>query len=306
MASRTQRFNTRQHMQRNTYEIFRYKDPYMKEVALHLHDFYEIYFFLAGNVQYNVESRSYQLKAGDVLLINPLELHQPIFGKEQRGYERIVLWINKSFLENLSPNSESLCACFDTGAPGHTNLLRPENYVRQMLLYQLEQLMQEKESGEYCNEFCALSYLVQVLVLLNRQARQQTRETEAKAASDSVVYRVLGYINDHYSEDLTLDFLANQFFISKYHLSREFGRLVGTSVHRYIVQKRLIMAKQMMQEGKPSSDIYQRCGFGDYSNFYRAFKAEYQMSPREFAAQLKQKEPISEEFGRRLREGMEK
>ena len=306
MASRTQRFNTRQHMQRNTYEIFRYKDPYMKEVALHLHDFYEIYFFLDGNVQYNVESRSYQLKAGDVLLINPLELHQPIFGKEQRGYERIVLWINKGFLESLSPPGNDLTACFDTATRSHTNLLHPESAMRQMLIYELEQLMLETASQEYCSEYCAMSYLVQVLIQLNRQAKQQNKEAEAKVASDSVVYMVLHYINTHYSEDLTLDFLANQFFISKYHLSREFGRLVGTSVHRYIVQKRLIMAKQMMQEGKPSSDIYQRCGFGDYSNFYRAFKAEYQMSPREFAAQLKQKEPISEEFGRRLRDGVEK
>lgn len=306
MASRTQRFNTRQHMQRNTYEIFRYKDPYMKEVALHLHDFYEIYFFLDGNVQYNVESRSYQLKAGDVLLINPLELHQPIFGKEQRGYERIVLWINKSFLESLSPPENDLTACFDTTAPGHTNLLRPESAMRQVLIYELEQLMLETESQEYCSEYFGVSYLVQILIQLNRQAKQQNKEAEAKVASDSVVYMVLNYINTHYSEDLTLDFLANQFFISKYHLSREFGRLVGTSVHRYIVQKRLIMAKQMMQEGKPSSEVYQHCGFGDYSNFYRAFKAEYQISPREFAAQLKQKEPISEEFGRRLREGMEK
>ena len=82
-----------------------------------------------------------------------------------RGKESRSARLAEVFLENLSPNGESLCACFDTGAPGHTNLLRPENYVRQMLLYQLEQLMQEKESGEYCNEFCALSYLVQVLVL---------------------------------------------------------------------------------------------------------------------------------------------
>ena len=305
MASKTQRFDTRQHMRSSTYEVFRYKDAYLKEVALHHHDFYEIYFFLSGNVQYNIESRSYLLTPGDVLLINPMELHQPVFGKEQRSYERIVLWINKSFLENLSPNSESLCACFDTGAPGHTNLLRPENYVRQLLLYQLEQLMQEKESGEYCNEFCALSYLVQVLVLLNRQARQQTRETEAKAASDSVVYRVLGYINDHYSEDLTLEFLANKFFISKYHLSREFGRLVGTSVHRYLVQKRLVMVKQMMREGRSSTEVYQHCGFGDYSNFYRAFRTEYQISPREYAAQLKQTQPLAEDLGRALRERME-
>lgn len=306
MASRTQRFNTRQHMQCSTYEIFRYKDPYLKEVALHHHDFYEIYFFLSGNVRYNVESRSYLLNPGDILLINPLELHQPIFGEEQRSYERIVLWINKSFLESLSPPGNDLTACFDTAAPGHTNLLRLDSSLRQVLTYELDQLMQETDSGEIYGEYCAVSYLVQVLVLLNRQALRQSREAEAKIASDSVVYHILDYINAHYSEDLTLDFLANQFFVSKYHLSREFGRLVGTSVHRYIVQKRLIMAKQMMQEGESSTSVYQYCGFGDYSNFYRAFKAEYQISPREFAAQLKQGQPRNEEIGRRLWERMEK
>ena len=82
MASKTQRFDTRQHMRSSTYEVFRYKDAYLKEVALHHHDFYEIYFFLSGNVQYNIESRSYLLTPGDVLLINPMELHQPVFGKE--------------------------------------------------------------------------------------------------------------------------------------------------------------------------------------------------------------------------------
>lgn len=306
MASRTQRFDTRQHMQRSTYEIFRYKDSYLKEVALHHHDFYEIYFFLSGNVQYNIESHSYLLTPGDILLINPMELHQPVFGKEQRSYERIVLWISKPFLESLSPPGENLCACFDTTAPGHTNLLRPEEYTRQLLTYQLEQLMMETGSEEFCSDYCALSYLVQVLVLLNRQAKRQNKVAEAKAASDSVVFRTLSYINEHYSEDLTLDFLANRFFISKYHLSREFGRLVGTSVHRYIVQKRLVMAKQMMREGKSSTEVYQHCGFGDYSNFYRAFKAEYQISPREFTAQLKQTGKRNEELTRRIREQLEK
>jgi len=306
MSAKAQRFDTRQHMCRDTYEIFRYRDPYLKEVALHHHDFYEIYFFLSGNVQYNIESRSYLLTPGDVLLINPMELHQPVFGQEQRSYERIVLWINKGFLESLSSFGENLFACFDTAAPGHSNLLRTEDSVRFVLNYQLEQLLEESNSEEYGSEYYALACLTQVLVLLNRQARRQSTPPEAGAGSDSVVYRILGYINAHYSEDLSLDFLANKFFISKYHLSREFGRLVGTSVHHYIVQKRLVMAKQMMRDGSSSTEVYQHCGFGDYSNFYRAFKAEYRVTPREFAAQLKQTELRSEAVGRRLRERMEK
>ena len=305
MATRHQKFDTRQTMHCSTFEVFRYKDSYLKEVALHHHDFYEVYFFLSGNVQYNIETRSYLLTPGDVLLISPMELHQPMFGSEQREYERIVLWIDKQFLEGFSLPGQGFTNCFDTDSPNHTNLLRPEGVQRQFLTFLLEQLISESSSEQPYREICALSYLAQVLVLLNRLALQQRRENPV-AVQDSTVYNILGYINEHYSENLTLDDLANKFFLSKYHLSREFQRLVGTSVHRYIVKKRLVMAKQMLSSGKPSSEVYQSCGFGDYSNFYRAFKAEYQISPKDYVLRLKENAYREDSLPRRLRERQEK
>ena len=301
MATRHQKFDTRQTMHGTTFEIFRYKDAYLKEVALHHHDFYEVYFFLSGNVQYNIESRSYLLTPGDVLLISPMELHQPMFGSEHREYERIVLWIDKRFLEGFNIQGQDLTACFDTTVPGHTNLLRPEGVARQYLTFLLENLMAEVASEDPYSEMAALSLLAQVLVSLNRLAKQSAGE-ENKSGPDATVYSVLGYINEHYSDNLTLDDLANKFFISKYHLSREFQRLAGTSVHRYMVQKRLVMAKQMLSEGKPSSEVYQQCGFGDYSNFYRAFKSEYQISPKEYVLRLKENAYREDPLPRRLRE----
>ena len=301
MAIRHQRFNSRQTMHNTSFEIFRYKDAYPKEVAMHHHDFYEVYFFLSGNVQYNIESRSYLLTPGDVLLISPMELHQPMFGNEQREYERIVLWIDRQFLEGFCLPGESFTDCFDTGSPNHSNLLRPEGVSRQFLTFLLEQLITENSSKEPYQEICALSYLAQVLVLLNRLSLQQRRE-EAVPAPDTTVYNVLGYINEHYNENLSLDDLANRFFISKYHLSREFQRLVGTSVHRYIVQKRLVMAKQMLSAGRPSSEVYQSCGFGDYSNFYRAFKSEYHISPKEYVLRLRENAYRDELLPRSLRD----
>lgn len=306
MERKTLKFDPRQHMRTNTYEVFRYKDARPKDVALHHHDFYEIYFFLSGNVQYNIESRSYLLTPGDLLLISPMELHQPVFGPEQGVYERIVLWINKQFLESLGLTERGLADCFDTTAEGHINRISLEGTARQMITFQLEQLIQALESEDEYSEIYALSYLVQALVQINRHARQQRKGEEIKAAPDSAVYGVLGYINEHYSEDLSLDFLANKFFISKYHLSREFGRLVGTSVHRYIIQKRLVMAKRMMSEGIPSTEVYQHCGFGDYSNFYRAFKSEYRITPKEFAMQLRESSIVQDERARRIRELHEK
>ena len=301
MTVKHQRFDVRQNMHTTTFEIFRYKDSYLKEVALHHHDFYEVYFFLSGNVQYIIENRSYLLTPGDVLLISPMELHQPMFGSEQREYERIVLWIDKQFLEGFSLPRQSFTACFDTGAPNYSNLLRPEGANRQFLIFLLEQLISESSSTDPYQEICALSYLAQVMVLLNRLSLQQRRENVVPTP-DSTVYSILGYINEHYNENLSLDDLANKFFISKYHLSREFQRLVGTSVHRYIVQKRLVMAKQMLSSGKPSSEVYQNCGFGDYSNFYRAFKAEYQISPKDYVQRLKESAYREDPLPRHLRE----
>lgn len=288
MPPKSQRFDERQNMHTATYEIFHYKDAAPKEVALHHHDFYEIYFFLSGNVQYNIESRSYSLTPGDVLVISPMELHQPVFPPDQRSYERVVLWIDKRFLDDLGTTGQDLSACFDTTRSGHTNLLRPDGTQRTLLTFYLEQLRMEAVSPEPYQHVLSLALLVQILVMLNRLSLKERQLPESNAPSDSVVYSILAYINEHYRDDLSLDFLANKFFISKYHLSREFNRLIGTSVHRYIIQKRLVMAKQMMSEGISSSEVYQHCGFGDYSNFYRAFKSEYEISPKEFTARLKE------------------
>ena len=292
MASKTHSFTDRQRMSRSTFEVYHYRDENVKEVALHHHDFYEIYFFISGNLSYNIESRSYRLSPGDVLLINPQELHQPIFSPEKQHYERYVMWISPGILQQFTLPGQDLSRCFDASLPSHTNLVRPDGVSRELLTYLFQQLIREQDSQEYASELCCLSLLTQLLVLVNRTALRAGRAPEPRENADSLVYRILGYITDHYHEDLSLDFLANEFFISKYHLSREFSRVVGTSVHRYIVQKRLIMARQMMAAGTSTSEVSQLCGFGDYSNFYRAFTGEYQISPRKYLEELKKENPI--------------
>lgn len=298
MGQRTHNFTTRQKMSKNTFEVFHYKDETVQEVALHHHDFYELYFFVSGSVSYNIESNNYRLSPGDVLLISPQELHQPLVSTEKQNYERYVLWLNSSFLQQFSTPNQDVTRCFDSSAPEHTNLIRPEGVTRELITYLIQQLIREQENEEYATDLYCLSLLAQLLVLVNRTARRAGRAPEPRDNADSTVYRILAYINEHYNEDLTLDYLANMFFISKYHLSREFNRVAGTSVHRYIIQKRLIMARQMMAAGVPTSEVCQHCGFGDYSNFYRAFKNEYQISPRKYLEELKQDAPMRQELAR--------
>lgn len=282
MANRNQSFTQRQHMVRSSFEIYRYCDAKPGEISLHHHDFYEVYLFLGGRVCYNVESRNYRLLPGDILLIGPTELHQPRIDKDAGVYERIVLWLDKPFLERLSTDRTSLTRCFDVSVPGHTNLLRPSPSQRAELQSLLEQLAQENQSESYGAEVMCQGLLLQVMVALNRLAATLPSDGLNAERDAGVVPQVLRYINEHYTDPLSLELLSSKFFVSKYHLSHEFNRVVGTSVYRYIVQKRLVIAKQMLAGGVAPTDVYRHCGFGDYSNFYRAFKAEYHISPKQY------------------------
>lgn len=280
MQSQTQSFQTRQNMENNTFEIFRYRDPKPEGVAVHHHDFYEIYFFLSGEVEYRVEGKTYLLKPGDLLLINPRELHQPIV-KPDCVYERIVLWIDKAYIESFGEDESALTKCFDIQSPTHTNMLRPTGIKRTAITELLEKLINESYGDDYGNELSATGVFLQLMVEINRLALQ--KEGNAEPVKDTMlVTKVLSFINEHYNEDLSLENISRKFFVSKYHLSHEFTRSVGTSVYRYIMLKRLLNAKELLSRGVAPGVVYHKCGFQDYANFYRAFKAEYGVSPKEF------------------------
>ena len=284
MPINAQRFDSRQSMKNKRFEIFHYRDKKLENVSVHHHDFYEIYFFLCGDVSFKVEGRTYHLEPGDLLLINPQELHQPEICSENL-YERIVLWIDRSYLTALCGTGVDLTACFDREAPNHTNLLRPSKVRRASIAQMLERMNREFYSADMGSQAYAQGLLLQFMVEINRLARQNATPIQKREEPD-LVSQVLAYIGSHYQENITLESLAAEFYVSKYHLSHEFSHRVGTSVYRYVIFRRLMQARELMAAGQAPGEVYQSCGFGDYANFYRAFKGEYGISPREFAADV--------------------
>lgn len=285
MRERVQRFDPRQEMSRPGFEVFYYRDPKPGNVEVHHHDFYEVYFFLNGQVEYWVEGRIYRLAPGDLLLISPMELHRPIVS-ESGPYERIVLWMDRAWLERFSDENASLTRCFDKARASHTNLLRPSAGQRAAVRGRLAELVQESYGdGGYAGAQYAAGVLLQFMAELNRMALHTGADRPGADEPETLVSRVLEYVSAHYSEELTLEGLAQLFYVSKYHLSHEFSRAVGVGVHRYIVLKRLQVARQMLAGGTPPGEVCTACGFGDYTNFYRAFRAEYGAGPREFGGE---------------------
>ena len=275
MSKRQLAFDPRQEMQRNALEAFHNYDGKGRSVDLHHHDFYEIYYFLSGNVEYRVEGTSYTMQKGDLLLISPGIFHQPVVDPGT-PYERYVLWIDRNYLTQ----NPALAGCFD---PNGAVLLHPDPVERATLAAQLEELCAETRNPGFASELYCHGLYLQILTRINRMAPGTAPRKSAPQEEPDLVNQVLSYIAAHYTEKLTLPMLAEHFYVSKYHLSHEFSSQVGTSIYRYILLKRLLAARELIAAGTPPSEACQSCGFQDYANFYRAFKAEYGVSPKTLA-----------------------
>jgi AraC-like DNA-binding protein len=267
-------------MRKDTFEVFHYREPRPGAVEVHHHDFYEVYYLLGGKVEYWVDGHIIAMEPGDLLLINPQELHRPIVDPESPVYERIVLWINREFLDGLQWSTMDLHRPFD----GQTHVLRPDGSQRGALTARLGELVREYYSNEAGSDIAAYGLFLQLMVLLNRMASQGNTKQEEHTPLSPLVQKTLSYISENLNSPITLEQLATRFFVNKYYLSHAFSREVGVSIHRYILLRRLVLARQLMAAGESAGQACKACGFSDYTGFYRAFKSEYGISPREFTA----------------------
>ena len=94
--------------------------------------------------------------------------------------------------------------------------------------------------------------------------------------------RIMAYVEGRYPEDVTLESVARESFVSESTVSHLVKEKLGVSFPRYLTQRRLIAAKTLIGQGLPLEQVAERCGFRDYSGFYRAFRQEYGISPRKF------------------------
>lgn len=286
MEEITQQFTTRQYMVSPDFEIFHYKDEPSLEVEYHNHDFYEIYYLISGKVNYIIEGKNYNLKPGDILLINNKELHKPLI-KEGAVYERMVVWVNPEFIRRHCSDGTNLFLCFETTSKNRYNLLRPGAEILSTIKNILAKLNKCTAAVSFGSQILAEIYLTELIVYLNRAYLETyNKDIEGDILYDKKVNDIIHYINNHLEEDLSLEILSERFYTSKYHLLRKFKEHTGLTLYNYIRRKRLIYAKTLVSKGIPITEVYQMCGFGDYSNFIRSFRNMYKISPKKYARQF--------------------
>ncbi len=287
MSAHPQEFNPRQVMNRPNVELLHFSDNKPLNVEYHNHDFYEIYYFISGKVSCVIEGKNYHLRSGDILLISNREVHRPLIELGQI-YERIVIWVHPGYIRQIEQGEIDLTACFDDSARNHNNLLRPEGETARAFKRLYERLEKVYGGENYGSQTLFRAYMTELLVLLNQTYFDMSGELLPDVSSNEKITDIIRYINENLTDDLSLDELAKRFYISKYHLGRQFKQNVGFTLHQYVMKKRLMTARSCLMDGESVNAAFIQSGFSDYSNFSRSFKAEFGVSPKRYSALLLQ------------------
>ena len=135
----------------------------------------------------------------------------------------------------------------------------------------LKETVLEKNKGILSGLYQS-AILQQFMVLLNRKMADESLCFVDSGKCNQKMTEIICYINNHLTEEVSIDMLAEKFYISKYHMMRQFKEATGYTIGNYINQKRLLMARELLRAGDMVTKVYLDCGFKDHSTFIRAYK----------------------------------
>ena len=263
---------------RESYHYFHLRDTAGQERDFHFHEFDKVVLLLAGRVDYIVEGHSYALKPWDVLLVKHHTIHKALIDKTE-PYDRVIIYLDGKYFDRIMPNA-GLMDCLEKADKDGRQRITPDDEQQERLAAALEDYEAAMRDEELGAEAIRDTQMVKLLVLINRiYASGSTAPDRAEATRDPKIAAVLSYINENLGRELSVDELAEQAYLSRYHFMRLFKAQTGSTVHAYVRQKRLLYAARLIREGESAARAAAESGFSDYSAFHRAFRECFGISP---------------------------
>lgn len=258
------------------FRLFHLRSEQGETVDYHYHEFCKLLLLVSGKGNYVVDGQRYRLQPGDAVLVGSRSVHRPEL-EAGTAYERIIIYIAPEFLEKASTEGCNLTEIFsDRRGP----ILRMKESRRRRVFTMAAELEEELSTDAYGREILSSSALLRLLVELGRNLRQtDSQKPEPMMPNNPRVLEIMRYIEEHLAEDLDIDDLAEIFYISKYHMMRLFHREVGTTIHAYLSQRRLLHARELIGKGMRATEACYRSGFRSYSSFTRAYSKYFGTTP---------------------------
>lgn len=229
-------------------------------------DSFEIFYIKSGEGKLTVESAEYPLTEGYAAVAPPLA-YRSVTSSENTPLEYTVVRFDRA-----SAPAEVL--------PMLDKIAHPEGvgFMPSPVIGQIVGLLERVTFASTLPETEGAAYirmLIGELIILLSAASGES----PTGCDDGLFARVIRYLNDNITADISLDSLSRRFFVSKYYLCRAFKRRGGISIHGYITAKRIALARQLIAAGETASSVAYKVGYGDYSAFYRAYLKQTGESP---------------------------
>ncbi len=252
-----------------------YSDKSNPTSNIHTHECCEILYCKRGGRFFLIDDKIYEAKDGDIFVINQFEAHK--ITSEGDIFERYVVQLHPEFLFSSSTDETDLSKCFYIRNEDTSCRICLEENER----YEIEKMFSELEKDyDFGADVMHHSIMLRMLTLLNRIFL--TSHTNEGKIGNKQLKNAIIYINEHLADELTLDVIAKNSYISVNQLCRLFKSTLGTTVMKYIIGKRISQAKKCLKNGYSVSETAFMCGFRDYSNFIRTFTGCVGISPGKY------------------------
>jgi AraC-like DNA-binding protein len=247
----------------------------------HYHEVFELYYLYEGDRSYYIEGKTHRIARGSFVLIRPGAIHSTGLASPT-GYNRYLLYFSRAYLEKLEKNSglARLSAIFFKDSCVIPVEFSRQGFVESLLRTMLEEFEAPKEGSE---QFLAASAL-QLLLLLNRYRPQAgLGEQNNSDTAHRIVTEAVTHINQHYMNPLTLNEMADRFFISTGYFSHAFKRITGITFIKYVNGIRIKEAQRLLkQDGASVAAVAEAVGFTGTTHFGRVFKEITGQTPMEY------------------------
>ena len=255
------------------FRIFYLEDLAPREIEYHYHDFDKILVFFKGNITYTIEGKAYSLIPGDIILVPQGDSHK-VESVGDSLYERLVIYLSPRYLSDIEENGISLRECFLRVKERYSNVIRLKEKGESplsVLAKQMRKMIRQDEKQVFDKLF-QRTILLQFLISLNREMSEESIHFVNTNRCNKKIVEIIQYINNHLTEEINIDSLSEEFYVSKYHMMRQFKAETGYTIGNYINQKRLLYARELLKQGETVTKVYLDSGFKEHSTFVRAYK----------------------------------